>query len=84
MGLACVLGAWAHVGRAASLFGASERAFEALGTSPSPHNRVDSDRSVAATRASADEAIFVAAWAEGRAMTLEQAVAHALDKVNSS
>jgi hypothetical protein len=34
---------------------------------------------VAATRAHLD-ANFAAAWAEGRAMTLEQAIAYALEK----
>ena len=35
-------------------------------------------RSVAAVRAQLDEAAFTTAWAEGRMMTLEQAIEHAL------
>jgi hypothetical protein len=78
-GLACVLGSGGQAELAARLFGAAEAAFEALGTSPSPHNRADSDRGVAATRASTDEALFAAAWAEGRAMDPTQAIAYALE-----
>jgi predicted ATPase/DNA-binding SARP family transcriptional activator len=37
------------------------------------------ERIVADARRSVDEAVWAAAWAEGRAMTLEQAVAYALD-----
>jgi len=37
-------------------------------------------RKIAAARAQLGEATFEAAWAGGRAMTLEQAVAYALDK----
>lgn len=36
------------------------------------------DRNVAAVRAQLDEATFAAAWAEGRAMILEQAIDYAL------
>jgi hypothetical protein len=36
------------------------------------------DRNVAAVRVLMDEAVFSSAWAEGRAMTLEQAIAYAL------
>jgi hypothetical protein len=36
------------------------------------------DRIIAAVRTQLDEASFQAAWAEGRAMTLEQAVGEAL------
>jgi hypothetical protein len=35
---------------------------------------------VAATRASLVEAAFAAAWAEGRSLSLEEAVAFALDE----
>jgi hypothetical protein len=42
------------------------------------HAAVDQD--VASTRASLGHEAFAAAWAEGRAMTLEQAVAYALEE----
>ena len=35
---------------------------------------------MAAARAKIDEAAWNAAWAEGRAMTLEQAIAYALEE----
>jgi hypothetical protein len=38
------------------------------------------ERGVAAARALLDQATFAAAWAAGRAMTLEQAIAEALDR----
>jgi tetratricopeptide (TPR) repeat protein len=40
---------------------------------------VDEERDVANVRAQLDEATFAAAWAEGQALTLEQAIAEALD-----
>jgi len=62
--------------RAARLFGAAE----ALGgASPVPAHRRESARHVATVRAQLDEGAFAAAWAAGQAMTLEQAVAEALD-----
>ena len=77
-GLACVLSVQGHAARAAHLFGAAERAFERLGTSPSPHNQADAERHLASTRAAIGEDAFTAARDEGRAMDLEQAVAYAL------
>ena len=47
-----------------------------------PDERACYERSVAAARAQLDEAAFAAAWAEGRAMTLEQAILFALDRQN--
>ncbi|HJZ45519.1 MAG TPA: hypothetical protein VKE41_00065 [Roseiflexaceae bacterium] len=45
----------------------------------SPVDQVCDDRDIATTRAQLDDATFAAAWAEGRAMTLEQAIAYALE-----
>ena len=42
--------------------------------------RVDYERDVATVRAQLDAATFAAAWAEGAAMTLEQAIAAALHR----
>jgi len=42
--------------------------------------RTDYDRAVASVRAQLDEATFGAAWAEGQALTLEQAIAEALNR----
>ena len=38
------------------------------------------ERSLTAVRSHLHEATFVAAWAEGQAMTLEQAIAYALEE----
>ena len=43
----------------------------------------DYDRPVAAIRAGLKEEVFAAAWAEGRAMTLEQAIEYALAEANA-
>jgi hypothetical protein len=40
--------------------------------------RMEYDREISDLRANMDEAIFAKAWAEGRDMTMEQAIAFAL------
>jgi predicted ATPase/DNA-binding SARP family transcriptional activator len=65
---------------AARLWGAVERVREAIGHPRAlAMERARFDRIVANARSSLDEAVWASAWAEGRAMTLEQAVAYALD-----
>jgi tetratricopeptide (TPR) repeat protein len=68
--------------RAAKLFGATERLTEALGQRlvmwSNPADEAERARNVELARAQLDEATFSAAWAEGRALTLEQAIALAL------
>ncbi|HEX9369598.1 MAG TPA: tetratricopeptide repeat protein, partial [Roseiflexaceae bacterium] len=66
--------------RAARLFGAAEALREAIGRPLHPGERTDYDRDLAAARAQLNQKSFAAAWAEGRAMTLEQAIAAALDE----
>jgi predicted ATPase/DNA-binding XRE family transcriptional regulator len=68
-----------RAGRAVRLFGAAEALREAVGTPLQPGARVDYDRDVASAHAQLDEATFAAAWAEGRTMTPEQAMAYALE-----
>jgi predicted ATPase/DNA-binding SARP family transcriptional activator/DNA-binding CsgD family transcriptional regulator len=63
---------------ATRLFGAAEAVREAVGVSVIPSIRTDYNRGVAAARAGLGEAAFAAAWAEGKAMPLEQAVEYAL------
>jgi tetratricopeptide (TPR) repeat protein len=67
--------------RAAKLFGAAEVLREAAGSmiqfSP---NRVLYEQQVATVRAQLGEAPLAACWAEGRAMTLDQAIAYALEE----
>ena len=64
---------------AARLFGAGEVLREKINLPMSPVDRPDYERDVAAAHALLDETAFEEAWAEGRTMTLEQAVAYALD-----
>ncbi len=67
--------------RAARLLGAADALLEASGIANAPTvHRVEIERNVAALRARLDETAFAAAWAEGRAMSLEQASAYALEE----
>jgi hypothetical protein len=84
IGLACVAAATvggqpAPAERAARLFGAAEGLFEATGGGLAAADQAEHDRYLALAREQLDEAVFGAAWAEGRAMTMEQAVAYALE-----
>ncbi len=65
--------------RAVRLFGAAESFHEALYYSLLPMWRIEHDRGVAAAREQLGEAAFAQAWAEGRAMTMEQAIECALE-----
>jgi tetratricopeptide (TPR) repeat protein len=78
-GLAAIAGAQQHPERAARLFGAAETLRKAVGMPISPVNRAAYDRDVVTARAQLDDAAFAAAWAAGRVLTLEQAIAEALD-----
>jgi predicted ATPase/DNA-binding SARP family transcriptional activator len=78
-GLAAVAVAQAHSERAARLFGAAEGLRELSGAPLAAADRAEHDRSVAAVRTALGEAAFTAAWAAGRALSLEQAVAQALN-----
>jgi non-specific serine/threonine protein kinase len=64
--------------RAVRLLGAGEAFCETLGARPPVAFIPAYERTVAEARATLGEAAFVAAWAEGRAMSLEQALAYAL------
>ena len=64
--------------RAARLLGAAESLYAAIHFEMSAKERAEHDQTVAAARAALGEEAFAAAWAEGQAMTMEQAIAHAL------
>jgi len=66
--------------RAARLWGAAERLRQAIGCRPAPAARATYERALAASRAQLGEEAFAAAWAEGNAMSLEQAIEEALDQ----
>jgi len=68
--------------RAARLLGAAEALREALGTPMTGLERTEYDREVAALRVQMDAEAHAAKWAAGRAMTLDQAVAYALEGGN--
>jgi non-specific serine/threonine protein kinase len=70
-------GAW---GRAARLTGAAEAIREVIGYELEPADRDFRDRYVAEVRAALGEAAFASAVAEGRAMTLDEAVRLALEE----
>ncbi len=79
-GVACALGDFE---RAAQLLGAAEVLSESLGLRlPAPYQAA-LDQWVAVTRAQLPAATLAAAWAEGRAMTLERAIEDALGEVKS-
>ncbi len=63
--------------RAARLLGGVESLREAIRAPVAPANQADHDRKVSAARSALGEQAFAAAWAEGRAMTLEQAISEA-------
>jgi predicted ATPase/DNA-binding SARP family transcriptional activator len=79
-GFARVAAGKAQPERAARLLGAAEARHEALGEHPWPMQLAEHDRTVTAARTALSEEAFAAAWAEGQAMTVEQAVAYALEE----
>jgi non-specific serine/threonine protein kinase len=64
--------------RAARLFGAATQLRDALGYRSKPADQEFYDHHTATTHAGLQEAAFAAAWAEGQAMTLDQAIDYAL------
>ena len=64
--------------RAARLLGASEAILESMGVRLFPVDQLEVDRYKVALREQLDEKTYAVAWAEGKTMTLEQAVAYAL------
>jgi tetratricopeptide (TPR) repeat protein len=65
---------------AARLLSAAEALLKASGSTWWPADRVEYERNLATLRAALSEAAFAAAWAEGQAMTLERAIAYALEQ----
>jgi len=84
VGVAGVAGAVGQAERAARLLSAAETLLDTIGLSLAawPETRADYDRYVAAARAQLDAATFTAAWAQGRAMSLDQVVAYALEPLS--
>jgi len=74
--VACAIG---QPERAVRLLGAEQVLREEVGYQIFPTVRADYEQAVAAARAQLGEEAFAAAWAAGRALTLEQALAYALE-----
>ena len=68
-----------QAGRAAVLFGAADALRDVISVPRPPTDRARYESALAAARAALVETAFAAAWAEGRVMTLEQAIAYALE-----
>jgi DNA-binding CsgD family transcriptional regulator len=73
-GLAGVVAAQGESVWAARLWGAAEGLREAIGAPIPPVERANYERAIAVAHAKLGERTFSAAWAEGRALTVEQAL----------
>lgn len=78
--LAGAIQAVGDAARAARLFGAAEMLLESLDAVLDPGGSLNYGRDLAAARTQLGEEAFEEAWAEGRAMTFEKAVEHALER----
>ena len=65
--------------RAARLLGAAENLYASIHFEMSAKERAEHDQAIASARAALGDEAFAAAWAEGRMMTMEQAIAFALE-----
>jgi predicted ATPase/DNA-binding SARP family transcriptional activator len=79
-GLACLAGTEGEAERAARLFGAAEALREAVGYQHTPEEEALGEPYLATTRSRLDEATWEVSWAEGRAMSMEQAIEYALSE----
>jgi hypothetical protein len=79
-----VAGAQGQPARAARLFGATDTLRTALGIPVRPADRRLYDRDMSAVHAALGHERFAAAWAAGRALALEQAIAEATDLTKQS
>jgi non-specific serine/threonine protein kinase len=78
-GIAAVLGAHGHAERAARLFGAAEAVRRQTGVVRYAGERAAYDQDVVVVRRELGEAACAAAWAEGRKMSFDEAIAYALE-----
>ena len=79
-GLACSASARGEAERVARLFGAAESLREAVGYRQEPREHALREPYLVAARPRLSEARWDAAWAEGRRLGFEEAIAYALDK----
>jgi predicted ATPase/DNA-binding CsgD family transcriptional regulator len=79
-GLACVAGTEGGAERAARLFGAAEALREAVGWPLNPEEEALKEPYLRTARSQFEEGSWEVAWAEGRAMSMEQAIDYALSE----
>jgi hypothetical protein len=79
-GLAGVATVRGQFERAVQLFSASAAARAEIGAPWTPVERSRYEPMIAQTRSVLDETIWVTAWAEGQAMTLEQIITYAVQE----
>jgi predicted ATPase/class 3 adenylate cyclase len=79
-GLACAAGVEGEVERAARLFGAGEALRQTVGYQHTSRERALREPYLAVARSRMQEAAWVHAWAEGLAMTFDEAVSYALEE----
>jgi tetratricopeptide (TPR) repeat protein len=79
MGLGGVASVRRQPERAARLLGVTTALLDAMHSTLDPADRLDYERIVANVQAQLDETSYATAWTEGRAMTVEQAIAYALE-----
>jgi hypothetical protein len=77
-GFAVLAAAQKQMERAAPLLGAVENLYTSIHFEMSPKERAEHDHAIASARAALGEEAFAAAWAEGRMMTIEEAIVFAL------
>jgi len=80
---AFIAGASGQNERSAKLFGAAEALRELIGSPMTPLERREYDQAVSNLRTQMGEAALAKAWAEGRALTMEQAIEYALEKTDA-
>jgi predicted ATPase/DNA-binding CsgD family transcriptional regulator len=83
-GLACAAGAEGDAEGAAMLFGAAQALHEKVGKRQTTRESALREPYLATARSRLDEAAWEAAFAEGRAMELEEAIEYALSEDDSS
>jgi len=64
--------------RAVKLMSAAEALRDASNSPRTPQERIEYDNELASLRAGIDEKAFTSLWAEGRSMTMEQAIEYAM------
>ncbi len=83
LALAGSLGALGEPVRAAHLFGAAYAFLQRSGTLIDPSDQPEHNRNIAFVRAALGDTAYEMAWAEGQAMTLDEAVAYAQNVSNA-